>query len=112
MFEKAKHRLITQEPNGFLTEHFVVVIKRDLHNLKEVALMMEKYGKDRGFYFPLDQLPFPMARSNEELCAILTDFDEAAQRQRWDAFAAENGFCEDGHAAERCAQWILERMKG
>lgn len=50
MFEKAKHRLITQEPNGFLTEHFVVVIKRDLHNLKEVAVMMEKYGKDTRSY--------------------------------------------------------------
>lgn len=77
----------------------------------QFALDIETYKKDRGFYFPLDELPFPMARSNEELCRIIAGFDETTQRQRWDAFAAENGFCEDGHAAERCAQWILDQMK-
>ena len=78
----------------------------------QFALDIEDYKKDRGFYFPLDKLPFPMARSNEELCAIVADFDEESQQKRWTAFTEENGFCEDGHAAERCAQWILERMKG
>lgn len=78
----------------------------------QFALDLEDYQNDRGFYFPLDELPFPMARSNEELCAILAGFDEEAQKKSWNAFAAENGFCEDGHAAERCARWILERMKG
>lgn len=73
---------------------------------------LEQYAKDRGFYFPLDALPFPAARSNEELCGILSGFDEETQRRRWDDFAAKHGFCEDGHAAQRCAQWILERMKG
>ncbi len=78
----------------------------------QFATDIEAYQKGRGFYFPLDGLPFPMAQSNEELCGIIAGFDETAQRRRWDAFAAENGFCEDGHAAERCAQWILDQMKG
>ncbi len=77
----------------------------------QFALDIEAYQKDRGFYFPLDQLPFPMARSNEELCAIISEFDKTTQQECWTAFTEKHGFCEDGHAAERCAQWILDQMK-
>ena len=41
--------LITQEPDGSLTEHHVVIIKRDLHNFKEVNVIMEKHRKDIHF---------------------------------------------------------------
>ena len=78
----------------------------------QFATDIEAYRQGRGFYFPLDELPFPLARSNEELKELLEKFDETAQQARWSAFAEEYGFCEDGHAAERCAQWILARMKG
>ena len=85
-----------------------------LSSLRHVqfALDSEAYQKDRGFYFPRDRLPFPMAHSNEELCALITEFDERAQQKRWSAFTEENGFCEDGHASERCARWILDKLKG
>lgn len=73
---------------------------------------LEAYQKDRGFYFPLERLPFPLARDNDALEALLTQFDQGAQRAHWAAFAAENGFCEDGHAAQRCAQWIIDQIKG
>ena len=49
VFRKAMHKLITQEPDGSLTEHHVVIIKRDLHNLKEVNVIMEKHRKDIHF---------------------------------------------------------------
>ena len=50
VFGTAAHNLITQAPDGSLAEHYVVVIKRDLHNLKEVTVIMEKYGKDKHSY--------------------------------------------------------------
>lgn len=78
----------------------------------QFATDIEAYQKGRGFYFPLDALPFPLARSNGELEQLLSQFDRAAQQERWKAFAEEQGFCEDGHAAERCARWILDQMKG
>ena len=78
----------------------------------QFATDIEVYQKGRGFYFPLDQLPFPWAHRNEELVGILTDFDEEVQRRRWTEFASKQGFCEDGHASERCARWILDQMKG
>ncbi len=78
----------------------------------QLALDLEEYRRERGFYFDLDQLPFPMARSNGELAEIIRGFDREEQRRRWDAFTKENQFCEDGQAAQRCAQWILTQMKG
>ena len=49
MFGKALHKLIMQEPDGSLTEDHVVIIKRDLHNLKEVDVIMEKHRTDTRF---------------------------------------------------------------
>lgn len=49
MFGRAMHKLIIQEPDGSLTEHHVVIIKRDLHNLKEVSVIMEKHRTDTRF---------------------------------------------------------------
>lgn len=78
----------------------------------QFATDIEAYRQGRGFYFPLDDLPFPLARSNGELEQLIAGFDEDAQRRRWTKFAEENGFCEDGHASERCARWILDKVKG
>lgn len=71
---------------------------------------VEEYSRERGFYFPLDSLPFPMAGSSEELCRLIGEHDGGALRRRWEEFARANGFCEDGHASERCARWILRKM--
>lgn len=76
----------------------------------QFALDIEDYRKDRGFYFPLDQLPFPLADSNEALIQAIDHFDTDAYLERWEGFSMEKGFCEDGQAAHRCAQWILDRI--
>ena len=78
----------------------------------QFATDIESYQQGRGFYFPLDQLPFPLARTNGELVELLAGFDEEHQRKRWEEFAAEYAFCEDGHASERCVRWILDKVKG
>ena len=75
----------------------------------QFAVDIEAYRADRGFYFPLDSLPFPLADSNEALRKQITGFDERAYRDAWQRFAEEQGLCEDGKAALRCAQWILNQ---
>ena len=77
----------------------------------QFATDIDSYCRDRGFYFELDKLPFPLADSNEALCRLIAEFDEETQHSRWEEFAEENGFCEDGHAAERCARWIVEQLE-
>ncbi len=71
------------------------------------ATDVEDYRQDRGFYFPIDSLPFPLADSNAALEKALLGFDQQAYEKAWEDFAKAQGFCEDGKAAQRCAQWIL-----
>lgn len=78
----------------------------------QFALDIDHYRKDRNFYFPLDQLPFPLATSNEELASQIRCFDAEDYRTRWERFRREQAFCEDGQAARRCAQWILDKVNG
>ena len=76
------------------------------------AADIREYQAERGFYFPLESLPFPLAESSDSLCRLVERFDADAQQQAWDAFREENGFCEDGKASQRCADWILRQLKG
>ena len=71
---------------------------------------VEEYRRDRGFYFQPESLPFPMAENSGDLCRLIEAYDAQGEDRRWERFKAENGFREDGHAAERCARWILEQM--
>ena len=75
------------------------------------ATDLEQYRALRNFYFPLEALPMPLAQSNDELCALLESYDSSQDAQRRQVFMKENGFCEDGEASRRCAQWILSRIK-
>lgn len=50
LFKQAKHRLVILKQNGTLSEIHVVIIKRDLHNLEEVSVMMKKYRQDKRSY--------------------------------------------------------------
>lgn len=76
----------------------------------QFATDIETYRNDRNFYFPLDELPFPLAQSNEALARAVETFDGQAYACRWKSFTEENGFREDGHAAERCADWIIDKL--
>lgn len=75
------------------------------------ATDIEAYQKDRDFYFPLESLPFPLARSNEELEVVLTDLQPLWTSPAWAEFARENEFCEDGNASVKCAALILQQIK-
>ena len=77
----------------------------------QFATDIEAYQKGRDFYYPLDKLPFPLARSNEELETVLTDLQPLWTSAAWAEFTRENEFCEDGQASVRCAAMILQQMK-
>ncbi len=78
----------------------------------QFATDLEEYRKDRDFYFPIDSLPFPLARSNGELETAVTDLTQPGENSAWTDFVRETGICEDGNAAGRCAELILKQVKG
>lgn len=71
---------------------------------------IEAYDNDRGFYYPLESTPFPIATNNEELAQNILDFDNEKYLQEVEKFLADKGCMEDGHAAERVVDLIEEIM--
>lgn len=76
----------------------------------QFATDIAAYRKDRDFYFPLQELPFPLAESNEALEQTVLGYDRAEAAERWTRFAEKFGIQEDGGASVRCADLILRRM--
>lgn len=77
----------------------------------QFATDIEAYKNDRNFYFPIDTLPFPLSVNNDQLCDCIKSYDRTQTIEKWKAFASLHGFCEDGHASERCADIILSHLK-
>lgn len=78
----------------------------------QFATDLQAYMKDRNFYFPLDELPFPRAESNEALFANIRAYDDAAQKASREKFNKDFGLVDDGKASSRCADLILAQVKG
>ena len=63
---------------------------------------------DRGFYFNLRELPFPLAENEEQLVATIEGFDHEAYAAHLNAFFTDSvGLKEEGHAAEALAEWMV-----
>lgn len=62
---------------------------------------LERYIDSRGFYYPIETTPFPIAKNTNELIANLQSFDKQIYQKNIEDFLREKGCMEDGHAAER-----------
>ena len=69
---------------------------------------LKAYDSERGFYYPLEETPFPIAETNEELAERIRNFDPALYEQKRQEFLKARGCKEDGHATEK----IVEIIKG
>lgn len=67
----------------------------------------DDYVDERGFYYPLEETPFPIAKSNEQLIELVRGFDAEKYEQKRIEFLEKRGCTEDGHAAERLVEFIL-----
>ena len=72
---------------------------------------VEDYMDERGYYYSLDELPFPVAESAEALGACIEGFDEALYARRSGQFMETIGSFNNAHASERVSECVIERMK-
>lgn len=64
---------------------------------------------DRGFYYNLKEMPYPLARDQKELIDSIKEFDEETYRMRLlEFFNEEVGLFENGKASKAIAEWIKE----
>ena len=76
------------------------------------ATDLEDYIEERGTYFQYKDLPFPLSKSNEELCETIARYDDAKQKELATAFMKEQGFFNDGQAAQRISDRIRRVIHG
>lgn len=70
------------------------------------------YNTERGFYYPLEQTPFPIATDPAQLLSSIDGFDQRSYGEKVDAFLRGKGCMEDGHAGERVAELIAGLVRG
>lgn len=69
---------------------------------------LDLYDDNRGFYYPLQETPFPICCNNDELVNKILSFDENEYKTATDKFLAARGCIDDGHASERIVQMLME----
>ena len=76
------------------------------------ATDIEKYNTERGFYYQLEETPFPIATNNEELINNIELFDYNSYKVKVEEFLTNKGCIEDGLASKRVVDLIEEIMRG
>ena len=71
---------------------------------------IEAYQKVQGFYYPMSETPFPVAKTEAELAENIKAFDEDKYRAGVELFLEGKGCVEDGHATERVCDLIEKTM--
>ena len=72
------------------------------------AMDRSKYDNERGFYFRLEDTPFPGATDSDELEESILSFDEELFRKRVTEFLSDKGCMDDGDASVRIADQVME----
>lgn len=72
------------------------------------ATDIEEYNNERGFYYPLESTPFPVATNNIQLVENIRRFDNVKYQHDIDLFLKEKGCIEDGEASRR----VVELLSG
>jgi len=69
---------------------------------------LDDYLIERGFYFKIDEIPYEIARTNEDLFQKIRDFDKDSYDKRVEMFLNKLGLCEDGEASKRTVDLITK----
>lgn len=74
----------------------------------QFASDIEDYKKDRDFYFNIENLPYMLSETNDELETSILAFDEIAYQRAIDEFLTSVGMIKHSNAAHKCAELILK----
>ena len=75
------------------------------------AVDIEEYNSERGFYYPLEETPFPIAQDNEALLNNILNLNLEEYKTKVDSFLLNKGCIEDGKASIRTVELIKSLME-
>ena len=70
---------------------------------------LAEYDQERGFYYSLDETPFPYAETNEEMIEKILAFDQATYDRKHAQFLEARGCKEQGTAAKEIVEIIKKQ---
>lgn len=97
--------------DALITDYSSIMFEPAYINIPVFLLVtdLEEYtNKERDFYIDYETLPFPIAKTNEELRRNIMSFDQDRYNTDLAEFFKKYGVHEDGHAAERAAKFISD----
>lgn len=68
----------------------------------------EEMKRTKDYYFKLEELPIPLAFSNEEMLRNILTFSEEKYQKERSPFMERIGYFDNGHASEAVVDYILE----
>lgn len=71
---------------------------------------LEKYEKSRGFYYNIDDAPYPVAKNNDELCNNIKKFNYDNYLYRLEKFSNKVGSYENGQACKKVYEYIKQKV--
>lgn len=71
----------------------------------------EEFKNQRELFFPLEKIPFPKGRSQEEIESEIMQFDEKSYGEKLREFNSQFGILEDGKASQRVVALIKEYLE-
>ncbi len=66
----------------------------------------QRYMNERDFYIQLEELPFLVAETNDDLIKNILEFDYDEYMNNLEVFWKSQGLFEDGNATEKTVEWI------
>lgn len=69
-----------------------------------------EYDQERGFYYKLETMPFPLAQNNDELHDVIYNFDSINYEKNISKFIIDNHFFDDGNASQKAVD-LLENLR-
>ena len=88
--------------DGLIADKPVIVYAKDI----------DEYNKERGTYFTLKELPFPISKNNEELIDIITDKDINGIKANYVDFRNKVNLIENGNASDKISKLIINYING
>jgi CDP-glycerol glycerophosphotransferase len=77
----------------------------------QFAMDIQSYKDDRDFYFDLTNLPFSLAKDNEELSSKILNIDLNEYENKLNEFFENVGMVRDALASKKCSDWIINATK-
>lgn len=72
------------------------------------AIDLERYNTNTGLYYPLEETPFPVCRSQKQLIDSIEAFDKENYIKRVDIFLKNKQSVDDGSSSRRIVDWLQE----